>query len=133
MSGVFFSKLAIQGVSVPILKTSEYCTISTESSQIILIYSPSSVFFLQGFSVYVWDTSLGAITYFGNASLEIPFGNKIYTSQLTSMGMGKDLIQFSESLIIQAGQQICITCSPSGPINMQTWQGNLIGYANLST
>jgi len=68
-----------------------------------------------------------AMVVFGEASLESPIGTKLYTCQLTSMGLGKEQINFSQPMVFPANQSLRLVCSPSAPINNQTWQGNLIG------
>ncbi len=111
----------------PTLKTNKLITESVEEDQVVLAYTPDRAFSLYGWSTYVWDTVSSANVVFGEASLESPIGTKLYTTQLSSMGLGKDLVTFTQPLIFPANQTLRIVCSPSAPVVSQTWQGNLVG------
>ena len=111
----------------PNLQSNKLITSSTTQNQVVLSYTPTKSFSLYGWSTYVWDTMSSSAVVFGESSLESPAGTKLYTSQLSSMGQGKAAINLGQPLIFPANQTIRIVCSPSAPINSQTWQANLIG------
>jgi hypothetical protein len=113
----------------PNCQTNELITSSSDADQVIVSYTPSKSFVLSGWSSYVWSEMTSYSMVFGKVSLESPAGTKLYTSQLTSMGLGKDIVILGQSITLPANQTIRLVCSPSSPVNSQTWQGNLIGLS----
>ena len=53
----------------------------------------------------------------------------VYTAQLSSLNHGTHSYTAAIPLVFPSNRTIRIVCSPSGPINEQTWQANLIGAA----
>ncbi len=113
----------------PVMLTNKYVTSEATEDQVVLSYTTTTAFSLHGFSMFVWDTMQSSSVVFGECSLESPPGKKLYTAQLSSLNQGTHSYTASVPLIFTANRTIRIVCSPSGPINEQTWQANLIGAA----
>lgn len=135
MGGVYLNAFAITIISNelnknlnPLLFTNNLLTSSATPRQLILTYTTTSIFYLQGFSAYVWDTINSYQVFFGTCQLEVN-GQILYMGQLTSMNGGSVQIPLSPALVFQPNTQIQITCSPSPPLNNQSWTANLIGAA----
>lgn len=128
VSGTVTTFSAGTAAQTPIFLTSQLITALTTANQVILAFTPLSNFNFIGFNVFVLDTMTSYSIFFGESSLESPAGTKLHTVQLTSLGEGKYAYNTSIPFTFPAHQTIQITCSPSAPINTQTWRANLMGF-----